>query len=305
MADSAAQNISHKKSWLVPLMCLLGGGSLLGLSINLAKLAGEKQLAPATFLFWSLAGAALLLTCIAILRKDPPPHSARALEYYVVAAVVGVAGPNLIFFSAIPHLGAGFVAMLGTLPPLLTYVGALALRMEQFQTLRAVGVASALAGAMALAAGKLSAPNADTFWIVLTLLAPLLLAIGNLYRSLRWPPGVAADALAPGMLLAAASLLLMIGLLPGSSLAVPTEQSLPVILIVVQALVFAGQFLLLLILQKTGGPVLLSLLGAVGAAFGVPVAIYLQGETPPEGLLAGVILIGTGVALLTLSRIRR
>lgn len=304
MEDSAIQRAKQTRSWLVPLLCLLGGGSLLGLSINLAKLAGEKQLAPVTFLFWSLAGAALLLTSIAIVRKAPPPLSARAVEYYLVAAVVGVAGPNLIFFSAIPHIGAGFVAMLGTLPPLLTYVGALVLRMEQFQTVRAVGVVSALVGAMVLAAGKLSAPDADTFWIVLTLLGPLLLAIGNLYRSLRWPPGLAADVLAPGMLMAAACLLLMIGLLSGSSLAVPTNQGLSVILIGVQALVFAGQFWLLLILQKTGGPVLLSLLGAVGAAFGVPVAIFLQNEAPPEGLLAGVLLIGTGVALLTLSRRR-
>ncbi len=305
MEGLAGQNTRHTKSWLAPLLCLLVAGALFGLSINLAKLAGEQQLAPVAFLFWSLAGAALLLTGIAFLRKDPPPVNARALEYYAIAAMVGVAGPNLIFFSAIPHLGASFVAMLGTLPPLLTYVGALALRMEPFQTLRAVGVASALAGAMALASGKLSAPDANTVWIMLTLLGPVLLAIGNIYRSLRWPPDAAADALAPGILLAAASLLLMTGCLPGLSLSLPIEQCLPVILVCLQALVFAGQFWLLMVLQKNGGPVLLSLLGAVGAAFGVPVAIFLQGEAPPQSLFAGVLLIGTGVALLTLSRIRR
>lgn len=305
MHSAAAPNTRLTKSWLAPLLCLLAAGVLLGLSINLAKLAGDKQLAPAAFLFWSLAGAALLLSCVVLVRKNPPPLTARTLEYYLIAALVGVAGPNFIFFSAIPHLGASFVAMLGTLPPLLTYVGALALRMEPFQTLRALGVASALTGAMALAAGKLSAPDADTFWIMLTLLGPVLLATGNLYRSLRWPPGVTAQALTPGILLAAASLLLIAGCFPGLSLTVPVDQGWLILLIALQALVFAGQFWLLMVLQKTGGPVLLSLLGAVGAAFGVPVAIFLQGEAPPQGLLAGVLLIGTGVVLLTLSRARR
>jgi drug/metabolite transporter (DMT)-like permease len=67
----------------------------------------------------------------------------------------------------------------------------------------------------------------------------------------------------------------------------------------VQAFVFAGQFLLLFLLQKTGGPVLLSLLGSVGAVVGVPVAIFLQGESPPEGLLLGASLIALGVVLVT------
>ena len=68
---------------------------------------------------------------------------------------------------------------------------------------------------------------------------------------------------------------------------------------------FSGQFLLLFQLQKTGGPVLLSLLGAVGAVVGVPVAVLLQGEAPPQGLLLGALLIGSGVALVTLGRAKK
>lgn len=74
---------------------------------------------------------------------------------------------------------------------------------------------------------------------------------------------------------------------------------LPTGLIVLQAFIFAGQFLLLFLLQKTGGPVLLSLLGSVGAIVGVPVAIFLQGESPREGLLLGASLITLGIVLVT------
>ncbi|WP_447553646.1 DMT family transporter [Vreelandella sp. EE22] len=287
------------------LFYLLAGGALLGLSTNLAKLAGEMAVSMLAFLFWSLCGAALILLAMAAARGRLPPANARTLEYYVVSALLGVAGSNLLFFSAVAHIGAGFVALVITLPPLLTYLGALMLKMEHFQVMRGVGVASALAGAMTLAAHKMAAPDADVRWILLTLLGPVLLAIGNLYRTLRWPEGVSGEALAPGMLVAAVVLLLGVSLMPGLSLGLPGSQPETLLLIGVQAIVFAGQFLLLFMLQKTGGPVLLSLLGSVGALFGVPVAIFIQGESVPEGLLPGALFIATGIALLNMDKVKR
>lgn len=301
---SSVINFFKRKRTLLALLYLVSGGALLGLSTNLAKFAGTVHLAPIVFLCWSITGAAFILMVVAALRRDLPPVSLRTIEYYVVSAMLGVVGSNLIFFSAVQHVGAGFVALIISLPPLLTYVGALAFKMERFQIVRATGVVAALAGAGVLTARKLSAPDADMFWILLALVGPVLLAIGNLYRTLRWPKGVSPDALAPGMLVVAAVILLGVGFLPGFSLAVPTNQSLPFFLIVVQSIVFAGMFLLLFLLQKTGGPVLLSLLGSVGALVGVPIAIFLQGESPPEGLFFGAALIAAGVALLTFGNVR-
>jgi drug/metabolite transporter (DMT)-like permease len=171
--------------------------------------------------------------------------------------------------------------------------------MERFQTVRALGVAAALAGAGVLAARKFSAPDASVFWILIALCGPVLLAIGNLYRTLRWPEGASPNALAPGMLIAAVVLLGATSLLPNFSLTVPLGGFLPLGLITLQAFIFAGQFQLLFLLQKTGGPVLLSLLGSVGAIVGVPVAVFLQGESPPDGLILGASLIALGVALVT------
>ena len=303
--SSATRTPSTKRAWLAPLLYLLSGGALLGLSTNLAKFANDMHLPALSFLYWSISGASLILLALAAYRRNLPPLTVRSVEYYLISALLGVAGANLLFFSAIPHVGAGFVALIITLPPLLTYVGALTLKMERFQLLRAAGVLSALAGAFTLAFHKLSAPDADYLWILLALIGPVLLAIGNLYRTLRWPVGVSSDALAPGMLIAASILLLGVGLLPGFSLHVPMDRSLPMFLIAIQAVVFAGQFLLLFLLQKSGGPVFLSLLGSVGAVVGVPVAILLQGETAPEGLLLGILLIGAGIALLNIGKAKQ
>ncbi|WP_440454891.1 DMT family transporter [Psychrobacter sp. ASPA161_9] len=300
MSEFREQGMSCDKTrWFIPFVCLLAGGALIGVSTNLAKYAGEIDLTPLAFLFWSITGASIILLVIALLRNELPPLNKRSFEYYLVAALVSVAGSNLIFFSAIPQVGAGFVALIIALPPLLTYLGALALRMERFNALRAFGVAAALAGAGVLAARKFSAPDASVFWVLLALCGPVLLAIGNLYRTLRWPDNASPSALAPGMLIAAAVLLGIVSILPNFSLAIPPKAFRPLALIAVQAFIFAGQFLLLFLLQKTGGPVLLSLLGAVGAVVGVPAAIFLQGETPPEGLFLGASLIALGVVLVT------
>ena len=300
MSESTNNNSFYKRhTWLVPLTCLLAGGALIGISTNLAKAAGQIGLSPLAFLFWSITGAAFLLSAVAILRHDLPPLTVRSLEYYSVAALVSVAGSNLILFSAIPQVGAGFVALIIALPPLLTYLGALFMRMETFNVVRAMGVAAALSGVGVLAMRKFSAPDASIFWILLALCGPVLLAIGNIYRTLRWPNAASPSSLAPGMLIAAAIFLGVVGTLPNFSLAVPTGALLPIGLIVLQAFIFAGQFLLLFLLQKTGGPVLLSLLGSVGAIVGVPVAIFLQGESPPEGLFLGASLIALGIVLVT------
>ena len=289
----------NKNTWLLPFICLLVGGALIGISTNLAKYAGEVGVTPLAFLFWSITGAAVILWVIAFIRQELPPLSARSFEYYFVAALISVAGSNLLLFSAIPHVGAGFVALIISLPPLLTYLGALTLRMERFSIIRALGVAAALMGAGVLAIRKFSAPDASIFWIVIALCGPVLLAIGNIYRTLRWPDKASPSALAPGMLMAAALLLLIFSALPNFSVTVPIKEWLPLGVITIQAGVFAGQFLLLFVLQKTGGPVLLSLLGSVGAVVGVPVAIFLQGESPPAGLFLGASLIALGVALVT------
>jgi drug/metabolite transporter (DMT)-like permease len=296
-ADGAAAEDAGRPRILRALLLLALTGGLLGISTNLAKVAGDWSIPPLAFLVWSLAGATAVLFAVGAARGTLPSVTRRTVEYFVVAAFVTVAASNLIFFSAVPVVGASFVALAIAFPPVLTYLGALTLRMEPFRLTRAAGVAAALAGAAVLALFELSAPDASALWIGLTLVGPVLLAIGNLYRTLRWPPGAAADALAPGMLLAATLMLFAAGALPAFSLALPLEAR-TIGLTFAQAGVFAGQFLMLFALQKAGGPVLLSLLGGVGAVVAVPVAILLLGEAPPEGLLYAVPLIALGVALV-------
>jgi drug/metabolite transporter (DMT)-like permease len=225
---------------------------------------------------------------------------AARVRYAAISGFLTLAASHLLIFAAVPHAGAGFVALAIAFPPLFTYVGALALRIERFQPGRAAGVLLALAGAAWIAVLKLVAPDAPVAWILATLAIPLVLAAGNIYRTLHWPKSARPEELAPPMMSAAALMLLLFGLAaPGFSLAVPLDRPGPLALIAAQVAVFSIQFLLYFVLQKRGGPVYLSLLGSVGAVVGVPLAVLLLGEAVPKGLAVGATLIAIGIALMT------
>jgi len=295
----SADVAGSSKSWLVPLLLLMATGSLLGLSMILAKLAIGAGLSPLSFLTWSVAGAALALTAINFSSGNVCAINRRNVEYFVLAALLSVALPNLIFFSAIPHVGASFAALGVAFPPLYTYVGALLFRMERFHASRAAGVVLALSGAVYLAVLKLNVPDAPTIWIAATLFAPVILAAGNIYRSLRWPPGAKPDQLAPGMLAAGAFMLAGISLASGTPLALSLDNGFALLLLVLQAGAFCIQFILYFMLQQRGGPIFLSLMGSVAALVGVPLAMVFLSESAPPGLLIGGALIAAGIALVS------
>lgn len=290
---------ANRRRWWLSLSCLIVAGGMIGVSTNLAKLANAAGLPPYTYLTWSVLGAALVHLGVEACRRELPPLNWRTAEYFVVAGLLTLVAPYLINFAAAPKVGASFVALSLAFPPLLTYLGALALGMERFHPSRALGVSLSLAGAVLLAALKLSQPDAQALWIAATLAVPVILAVGNIYRTKRWPGDVKPASLVLGMLTTSAGVLLAVALLPGFLLAVPLDRAAPTLLILAQAVIFAAMYVFFFILQTIAGPVYLSLLGSVAAVVGAGVAILVFGEAPPPGLAAGSVLIALGIALVT------
>ena len=193
------------------------------------------------------------------------------------------------------YVGVSFVALVISLPPIITYVAALTLGMEAFSRWRAAGVLCALLGTILLVASQWTSPETNQLWIIITLLGAILLAAGNIYRTTHWPEGAKPESLAPGMLLAATTTLVIVAIaMPGWSLSMPINTD-NLSLIALQSVVFSGQFLLLFILQKTGGPVFLSITGAVSATFGIPLAMVLLDEPMLPALAPSALLIVAGI----------
>lgn len=239
---------------IAPLLFLLGTAALLAASTNIAKLSSNMGFHPVTLLVWSIVGATIVLTALSAIQRQLPRLTPHLAEYFIVSAIIGVAAPNLILFAAVPKVGVSFVSLSLAFPPLFTYIGAVALKMETVSLIRSLGVALALAGAVFLATLQLSAPDAPVSWIVATLFVPVILAAGNIYRSRRWPKGVKPSALVPGTLMVSSLSLLLAGAFTELPLHVPATLT-PWLLICVQTAILAVQYLLFFQLQKRGGPV--------------------------------------------------
>ena len=304
MPPSLPADTMHGRGLLTTLACLAGTGLLLAMSTIMSKLAPDYGLSPLPFLTWSLLGSGLALFAIAAARRIPAPFNARTLEFWGYSAVFSMAIPFMLAFNAVAHVGVSFVALALCFPPFFTYLGALAFGIERFSGLRASGVALALTGAVLIALAKFSMPGVETIWIIATLAAPVLLASGNVYRALRWPPGLRPEALAPGMLAGAGLVLLPLGLVPGFSLAIPLKSD-TLLFLGAQVLNFTIQYTLFFILQQRGGPVMLSLIGAVAAVFGVPFGILVMGEPTPPGLIISGLLVTLGVGLTSWGGLRQ
>jgi drug/metabolite transporter (DMT)-like permease len=197
---------------LPALALLLAIGALLGLTGNLVKLAGNAGWQPMAYLLWSLIGGGLLLLLFAWLRGERPGLSPRLQRYYLGSGLLSIALPNGLLFSSISHVGAGFASMCLAFPPLITYLLALALRMEGLSRIRLLGICVGLLGSLLLALGKLNSGDSPMLWVLAALCVPVFLALGNVYRSRYWPSGASPLSLAPGMLLGGAALLVPMGL---------------------------------------------------------------------------------------------
>lgn len=290
------------RPWL-SLFLLLAVGGLLGLIGNVAKLAASSGWPPVALLLWSLLGAGGLLCLLALARGEAPSLSRPYLRYYLISGLVSISLPNALLFSAIPHVGAGFASLCLAFPPLLTYVLALALRMEGLQRVRLLGILIGLAGSLILALGKLGSSDSPLLWVLATLVMPVFLAIGNVYRSRHWPEGARPLQLAPGMLLAGALLLLPLGLF-GVELRPAWEQAAGAWWLAAEVALFAGMYALYFVLQKVAGAVYLSQIGSVTAITGAAVAIFLLGEQGSASMLLAALCTTVGVALVALRAAR-
>ncbi|ARS49798.1 hypothetical protein PSMEN_15920 [Ectopseudomonas mendocina] len=282
---------------LLALSLLFVIGALMGLTSNLVKLAGNAGWSPLAYLLWSLLGGGLLLLLFAWLRGERPGLGPRLQRYYLASGLLSIAIPNGLLFSSIGHVGAGFASMCLAFPPLITYLLALALRMEGLSRIRLLGICIGLAGSLLLALGKLHAGDSPSLWVLAALCVPVFLALGNIYRSRYWPRGASPLSLAPGMLLGGA-LLLVPTTLFGIDLAPRLDSTSALVLLVLQMLLFAMIYALFFVLQKLAGAVFLSQIGSVAAIVGAAIAIGLLGERGSLTMLLAALCIVSGVLLV-------
>ena len=261
-----------------PALLLLAVGTLLGLNFPLGKLAQAAQVPAVLWAALISLGASSLLGAWLLLRRRPVVCDAQHARYFVITALVSYALPNLLVLAAMAHLGSGPTAMMFTLSPLFTALLSRLAGLRAPARLEYWGIAIGFGGALlvALARGEAGRPAA-WLWVGVGLLIPLLLALGNVYRSLDWPPRADGTWLAVGSHGVAALLLLALCALTGAWRGLPALAGVPW-LAAAQVAAAVLMFPLFFRLQALGGQVLLSQIGPVAAGVGVAAGTGLRAE---------------------------
>ncbi len=305
MADrrnqSTGKNIPASRGRVLALACLGLVGSLLGFSLVIGKMAINSGASPLHFLVVALLGSGTILLIGERIQGQAFVINRRIIEYGLLAGAL-FALPNAIGFVAVEHVGAGFLSLTFAFPILITYILALIVGLDRFSAGKSFAVLLGLSGGVILALSKISSGDSALFWVALSMMSPIIIAIGNIYRTLRWPWGVSSMYLAAIMLLCAGFLQLPIILLLGDgdfqNLFAQRETAT---LLALQVALFSILYLFYFILQRMAGPVYLSQIGLVGAIVGTLAAVILLGENVPQNLLIAAVLVGLGTALFHFS----
>jgi len=281
---------------------LVSVGSLLATSAMFAKAAPAFGWSPLALLLWSLLGAALLQGALLVQSRGHAGLQAgqtRGMVTYLLVSALLFTVPNALAFMAAPHVGAGFIALCFAFPLVLTFGLSVAFGLDRLALRRAGGVAFGLLGGLLMAvAGRSIAPESQ-IWILAALSVPVVISVGNVYRTLKWPKGASPLVLSAGMMALGGMFAAIFGLALSEPL-LPSQPGFePWLLAGGQAAVFAVQYYLYFQLQKVAGPVYLSQIGSVAAIAGLGLAFVLFGEVPVLAQVAAVLAVGAGVVLVS------
>jgi drug/metabolite transporter (DMT)-like permease len=288
-----------KLVWDSAFALLVVTGGLLGLTLPFGKMGTDAGVPGMVWAFVVSFGAGGVLLVALLLLGHRIRLTAHKLRYFAVVAAVSYAFPNFLMFSAIPHLGAGYTGIMFTLSPIVTLIFSILLGVRRPNALGMAGIGVGFVGAVmvALTRGEAGQP-ADVFWVLVALLIPVSLAVGNIYRTVDWPEGTGPIELAVGSHLASAVLLLagILVLFGGGAFATLAKVPLTVL---GQAASASAMFAFFFRLQAVGGPVYLSQIGYVAAAVGLFSGTLFLGEHYRLLTWVGAAIIVAGVAITT------
>ncbi|QWG13572.1 DMT family transporter [Bradyrhizobium sediminis] len=281
-------------------------GTLLAFNVILSKQAAASGAAMLWYLTVSLSASGLVLILLAARGGDLRRKLVGVLPYSIAAGALLALGMALGYL-AVGHVGAAFIALAMAFPTLLTYLMSLALRMERHSGFRLSGVALSLAGGLLLARAKGGEiVPVDRLAILVACMMPVVLAIGNIFRSRYWPHGATPLLLAGSILLCGALATFPFAIwIEGG--AVRSLWTMPAVTAItaLATLSFTIQYVAVLRLQQIAGPTYLSQIGSVAAISGTFIAVAIFDERLPDGFGTAAIMIALGIVLFQLSARRR
>ena len=208
---------------LLPTLLLLLGGISYGSLFTANKIAIDAGFPFIAYAFWQALFAGTVLLVLSAVFSKLPSLRRENLRVFALVAVFGFLGPLLVVTFVADRLPPAVLTLCAALIPATTYVLTLALRMDQLRWLSVAGVLLGFGGILLIVVPTGSLPDAGAWvWVFFSLLMPLAAAVNNVAGARYSPVGVSALALAGGMMMVAAFLLLLVMLAEGD-LFLPTD----------------------------------------------------------------------------------
>lgn len=279
---------------------LLGVGVVIALMLPLSRAAMDNGMTPLAYAFWQALGGGVILAAW-LRRRSLIRLDGTLVRYFGISGLTAIAVPNALAFAVVSNIGAGLTATLYALPSLATYAIAVTLGMESLSRKKAIGLCFGVAGCVWILSPNPAGVSPDTFpWLLLGLLVPLSLAIGNIYRTSHWPTGATPEQLAVGMLFGGAVLIFMTVLMSGDAETLLVDGARLWGILAVQSILTAIGYRGFFHLQRLTSPTFLSQLGFVITPAGMLFGILFYGESYGWAVWGGVVLLLTGVVLANL-----
>lgn len=183
-----------------PTVLIILIGLLVGVSVTLSKLVAMSGVPSLLALFWQVAVASTSLLLVLLSGRTRPRIGRTYIVYYLGAGLLGVSVPGVIGYVVLEHISIGFYSALMTLAPMFTFIVAAFIEKRMLSLNRLVGISIGFVGISLATAQGLNGNLDASFWILLALAGPAVLAFGNVFRSRAYPVDANPTALAAGTL---------------------------------------------------------------------------------------------------------
>ncbi|WP_170766343.1 DMT family transporter [Ruegeria lacuscaerulensis] len=282
---------------LPPTAVIIAIGALVGVSFTLSKYVAIAGITPQVALFWQLLVASLVLITIAVATGKRPSLRRRYLFYYLGAGILGISGPALIGYTVLSHVSTGFYSALVTLSPLFTFAITALVEKRMLPAYRLIGILIGLVGISFATHSGFELSGVAPRWIAIALAGPLLLAMGNVFRSRAYPSDGNPMALAAGTL---GLQLILIGLpvLASSHIAPGSMSGLgPIAALFGIGLITALSYVLTFEVQRRTDGVGFAQVGYFATLFGIGFGALAFGEPIRLTLIVALAVLFLGLAL--------
>ncbi len=269
----------------------------------MAKFVAINGVPPLGMVFWQTFIGGNLLLAICLSRKIPIGLDRRHLRYYGVMGLLGIVLPYALMFFVMRDLPAGLMSALIVTAPLITYLIALALRIEQFGPRRAGGVLLGLIGVAVLVLAEGSLPSPELLpRALLAIVTPALWAATNVFAETARPKEGNAIALAMGAVYVAAAASLVLALGSGSFHTIWDGFSAEDWVILGYGMVTVATYILYYTVDQDRRAVYLAQVGYIVTLTGVGWGAWFFGERASVWLGLSILMVFAGVALVNYSR---